>query len=107
MNAIADDYETLEYITDWTERLLMPQGVENSREEVVEALREIIDDGMARAYELSPHPPHSKSVRFSVDRAGKLWFYLTPKGLAACKHDTKRAAQTRRDKKAQPERLSE
>jgi len=86
MNTIADDYENLEHITRSAAELLSDRKIHASREEIIASLQELIDQGYAKAYLLSPKEPHSKPVVFSMAKVAELWFYLTPKGLRAVKN---------------------
>jgi hypothetical protein len=86
MNAVADDYENLEYIVRWSTQQLKQKEIEVSSAEVVDALAGLITEGKVQVYELSPHAPHSTPVDFSVKQADKLWFYLTPKGRQMAKN---------------------
>lgn len=86
MNAIADDYENLDHIVSWTTQLMDQKGFTVSSAEIIGALSEVISEGRAQAYQLSPHPPHVSLAKFSATDADKLWFYLTPAGLEAVKN---------------------
>ena len=77
LNAIADDYESIEAIVETVQKFDSP---EITADQISDALGELVKDGLAQAYELSPWPPHEKSVDFDVGRVRELWFYITPKG---------------------------
>lgn len=85
IRAMADDYENLEQVVGWATRSLSEQGLQASWEELIEVLRQVIDDGLARAYILSPEPPYSTPVPFTLADSGNLWFYLTAEGIDAVK----------------------
>lgn len=79
MRAISDDYEGVELILASVHRSNDPAA---TPEEVFIALAELVKDGLAQAYELSPHPPHATVVDIDPERMEELWFYATPKGIA-------------------------
>jgi hypothetical protein len=56
------------------------RGESIARDAVAAALVHAIREGKAKAYLLSPQPPHSLAVEFSLDRIDELWFYVIPKG---------------------------
>lgn len=83
MNVIADDYESFEIVWEHVLKWAAERGLAVQRDAVAETLERAIREGDARAYLLSPQPPHSQSVDFSLDRIEDLWFYVTPKGKQA------------------------
>ncbi len=85
MNSIADDYENFDRIIGWATEYISAQGLQSSREELLAILKQLIADGYAQAYLLSPKPPYSTPVPFSTRDVDNLWFCLTPSGLSAIK----------------------
>jgi hypothetical protein len=93
LDAIADDYETLEIILrtinqcyrdepdlkDWRALRALPV----SRPEVISALRELTQEGFAQACTYDAETKQYHAVNFRADRAGLLWFYVTDKGMRA------------------------
>ncbi len=77
LNAIADDYESIETILEAVRKFDDPMA---TADQVTDALSDLIKDGLAQAYDLSPWPPHVKMVDFELSRALELWFYVTSKG---------------------------
>jgi len=82
---ISDDYESFEIILEQTRRLAASRGMNVTEAEVAEALKDVISDGFAEAYLLSPHPPHSTKVEYSSGKLHELWFYVTPRGKNVAK----------------------
>jgi hypothetical protein len=80
LNEEADDYESFEYLLEHSQNWANERGESVTRDEVAAALVRAIREGDAKAYLLSPHPPHSQVAEFSLDRIDDLWFYVTPKG---------------------------
>jgi hypothetical protein len=78
LSAIANDYEDLASI----DKYLHFEGADLllTHNEIGEALKQLIDEGLAEAYRLSPVAPHAQKVDFETDMAEQLWFYVTPKG---------------------------
>ena len=95
INAIADDYESLEIIqksiNEWGEDFNSQswpamKAVPVSRHEIIKALEELTREGYAQTYVLRAHEPFSQAVEFRKDGINDLWFFLTPKGVSAVKH---------------------
>jgi len=80
LSNMADDYESFEYLLEHVQQWASEKGVSVTRDVVAEALGRSIRNGDAEAYILSPVPPHSQVVEFTIDRIDDLWFYVTPKG---------------------------
>lgn len=78
LSEISDDYESVETI----DGSLRFHGLDSlvTHEEIAEALKQLIEEGLAQAYQLSPHPPHTQQVDFDAKLVEQLWFYVTPKG---------------------------
>jgi len=55
-------------------------GPQASTNEIGAALRQLINEGLAQAYVLSPHPPHAQRVKFEPGKMEELWFYVTAQG---------------------------
>jgi hypothetical protein len=94
INAIADDYESLEIIhqsiNDWGGDLSMDSwpaldAVPVSRHEIIKALGELAREGYAQPFILSTEEPYARAVEFSQEGIRDLWFALTPKGVSAVK----------------------
>ncbi|MGA7461116.1 MAG: hypothetical protein WBW69_12880 [Candidatus Korobacteraceae bacterium] len=77
LNAIADDYESVATILETVRKFDEPEATAH---DISQALEELVREGLAQTYELSPSPPHSKLVDFDVNRADELWFYVTSEG---------------------------
>ena len=94
LNAIADDYESLEIIlksinewdseTDsgsWAARSAVPV----SRPEVIKAIRTLTAEGYAQAYKFDAGEGIARHVDFHKESVDDLWFYVTQKGMQAVK----------------------
>ncbi len=94
INAIADDYESLEIIhksiNEWDEDLSAESwparsAVPVSRHEIIKALEELTREGYAQTYVFSSNEPYAQAVEFRKEGIDDLWFYLTPRGISAVK----------------------
>jgi hypothetical protein len=87
LNSICDDYENVDQI-------ILPEvakdcaklGFAVERSEIVKALGELIEDGMARGYLLSPREPCCTELQGMppldiVEEYFKTYFYITKKGM--------------------------
>ena len=91
LDAIADDYENLETILNTINRWYQDdpglkgwkalEAVPVSRQEAIEALRELTEEGFAQAYIYDGGAKQFRAVSFRQNQAGVLWFYVTEKGL--------------------------
>ena len=94
INAIADDYESVEIIDlsinvldlevrpeAWPARTAAPV----SRHEIIKALEELTREGYAQAYCFDAAELNAVAVEFNKDGINDLWFYVTPKGVGAVK----------------------
>lgn len=80
--SIADDYESLQMVTDETSKLASEHRISIDRTEIIEELRRLIDEDYARAYIFSDEPSNSpRAVAFSSSPPDELWFYETRKGI--------------------------
>ncbi len=93
MDAVSDDYETLDVILstinesypgapdleDWEALKAAPVA----RHEAVQALQELAREGYAQAYVYDEAEKDFLPVAFGKERIKALWFYATPKGLKA------------------------
>ena len=86
MNAVADDYESLEHVVVWVRKLAEQRGLRPSRRQILRILGDLIRAGYAQAFQLSADKPHSRLAKFSIDNADRLWYHLTPKGLRVVKN---------------------
>jgi hypothetical protein len=80
LEAVANDYESLECIVEQTTKLAQVKGFAVTRAEITRALRQRIHEKYIQPYLLSSQPPYSQKVEFYPDRIDELWFYVTPKG---------------------------
>jgi len=87
MSAMADDYENLEHLTECVSKSLVKHKIAPLREELLQMLEELTREGLAQAYRLSPNPPYSTPVSFTVAASSQLWFYLTPDGLSLLRRE--------------------
>lgn len=91
LDAIADDYENLKIILETINRCFPDdpnlkgwkalEVVPVSRQEVINALRELTEEGFALASVYDAGTKQFHSVSFHQHEAGMLWFYVTEKGL--------------------------
>lgn len=77
---IADDYENFETIMASVHAWAGLRRIKPDRDEIVEALENIIATGEADAYRLSPNPGKPETVSYGRDHLEDLWFYLSPTG---------------------------
>jgi hypothetical protein len=85
MSSIANDYEGFEMVSNETNKWAEESGIEFGRAEILEELSELIRNDYAKAYLLSPHPPHVVVAAYSEACADALWFMLTTAGIRAMK----------------------
>jgi hypothetical protein len=87
LNCICDDYENVDQI-------ILPDvakdcaklGITVERSQILKALGELIADGLAKAYLLSPREPFSSELQGMppldiVEEDFKTYFYITKKGM--------------------------
>ncbi len=79
ITAMANDYEDFEMILHETLNWAPQKGLTVAREEVIEALEQLIEDGYAQAWVLSPTSP-AEVVPYSRENLDNLYFYVTPRG---------------------------
>ena len=104
LDAISDDYETLEIILRTINRYYRDEydlkdwkaleAVPVSRPEVVEALRELTQERFAQASIYDAEVKQFQAVSFRPEMASVLWFYATEKGMQAVSRLHKRDAET-------------
>jgi aryl-alcohol dehydrogenase-like predicted oxidoreductase len=87
LSSIADDYEPLTQILDHFQRFA-PE-MEASGHKVKEALGDLVQQGLARAYVLSSHPPQVTEVDFDPSNIENLYFYATAAGKRVVESDSK------------------
>ena len=80
LRSMADDYESFEILFNEASRQAEEQGQPPSRAEAIEALEQLINEGLAKAYILSPTRSGSMPAEFSRRDVDQLWFYITPDG---------------------------
>jgi hypothetical protein len=70
LSVISDDYESLEIIVDSIRRLPGPLAIQPNESHIQRALAELVKEGLAAAYLLSPQPPHVTPATFfgRIDR---------------------------------------
>lgn len=84
MSCIADDYEELSNVCRTVREWAEQDGLHFDVTEIVAQLSELMGIDQARAYLLSPRPPHVVSVDFSPKEGSSgdnVWFMLTRSGL--------------------------
>lgn len=96
---VADDYENFDLILKWAKRLGNLRGFHVSKAQVVEGLKNAINERYVSAYDLplrfNPSVPVKLTVdnlrrraypaKYSTGRLHQLWFYATAKGKRAAK----------------------
>ncbi len=87
LESIANDYEALEQIIGHFRRVA-PE-IDASVQNISEALENLIEQGLARVYKLSPWPPHVTEVPFDASKLDKLYFYVTPDGKRIVEQNSK------------------
>jgi len=85
MSAIADDYESLQIVTDTVAAWAKKDCAAFDRQELLAELGALIRDGYAQAYILSARPPHRSIAEYCETRADEFWFMLTLAGIRALK----------------------
>jgi hypothetical protein len=87
LRAIADDYEDFEIVLRSVNSWARKHGVVPDRQQIQEALEELINEGYAQSYILSSGPPATaEPVPYSPELIDSLWFYITPKGKLRAQH---------------------
>jgi hypothetical protein len=74
MTALVDDYENLETIIPEVARGAGDQVVP-LRDEIVQAIKDLISAGYAQSFELSPLRPHATAIAFNPERVDDLYYY--------------------------------
>jgi len=85
MSAIADDYESLQIVTDTVAEWAKKDGCTFDRQELLAELEALVREGYAQAYVLSARPPHASIAEYCETRADEFWFMLTLAGIRALK----------------------
>jgi hypothetical protein len=78
--AVADDYESVETIIGEVVAWGVKGGVAVDRENLIEALGELVAEGWVSAYLLSAQKAKAEPVPFDRARVEELWFYISPLG---------------------------
>jgi hypothetical protein len=78
LNSMADDYSNFEMLFNEACERLGEQAP--SRSDALEATEELITEGLAQAYILSPTQPAATPINFFKSDADQLWFYITSAG---------------------------
>lgn len=87
LNEICDDFEHVDHIIfPHVRDLASKRGLTVERTEVIDALTGLVQDGLAKAYELSPaaeSPFHGElpGMPSDVDSESSMYFYITPAGM--------------------------
>jgi hypothetical protein len=81
----SDDYESFEIIFQQARSLAATKGIKVTKAEVAKTIERAISDGLAEAYMLSSHKPHSVKVQYSSEKLHELWFYVTTQGKKSAK----------------------
>jgi hypothetical protein len=87
LNEICDDYENVDQvILSHVSKLAAKCGLAIERSEIVEALAGLVQDGLAKAYTLSPHEPFSTELSGMppldvAEEYFETYFYVTKKGM--------------------------
>jgi hypothetical protein len=85
VSAASDDYEDFAMIMKDTESIASSRGLTIDAQEVADAVKRAIEEGLLEAFVLSATAPHSIKVEYRADRLRELWYYVTPKGKQAAK----------------------
>ena len=80
MDAIADDYEQLESILSQVRPWAEIERVQANDEEIIRLLIELITDGSAKAFRLSPTAPPLSVNEISPGELHDLYFLLSERG---------------------------
>jgi len=80
LEAMANDYENFECIEEQVNKWMKNEQADVSKQELALTLETLITEGYARAFILSPVPPHSTFAEFSLERLDDLRFHLTTRG---------------------------
>lgn len=87
LNAICDDYENVDQtILNEVAEVGAKCGLPIQRSDVVDALRGLVEAGLAKAYELSSREPFSREIRGMppldlVEEDYRTYFYPTKEGM--------------------------
>jgi hypothetical protein len=87
LNEICDDYENVDQIIfPQVARQVAKCGLAIERPEIVDALAKLIQDGLAKAYLLSPFEPFSTELEGMppldvIEQDFETYFYVTKKGM--------------------------
>jgi hypothetical protein len=83
LNEIGDDYENLEHIRSLIAKEAERCGLVISIVEIAQALVDLMEAGLAKAYKLTPTRRTAEEVPSvpSLDRIGEYYFWATPKGI--------------------------
>ena len=81
LSSVANDYESFELIEEQVTRWTGEAKINFTADELAKHLQDLIREGLARAYVLSPQQPHSTVAEFSLERLDELWYLATPEGL--------------------------
>ena len=104
LEAVSDDYENLEIILRTINRYFgrelelknwkALEAAPVSRLEVINALKELTQEGFAQASVYDAETKQFHAVSFRPDMANVLWFYVTEKGMQAVNRLQNRNAET-------------
>jgi hypothetical protein len=85
LESVANDYESFALIEEQVKGWATEAKVEITADEIAAHLRNLIRDGLVRAYVLSPREPHSVAAEFSPERLDELWYLVTAEGMKIVK----------------------
>jgi hypothetical protein len=85
LSAIADDYESFRIIAHETSEWAGELGLAVSHTEILGVLADVIAEGFAKAYVLSPQVPYVEDAEYSSERSQFLWYWITDEGKVVLK----------------------
>lgn len=80
LSAIADDYESFRIIAHESSEWAGELGLAVNHTQILGVLADLIRQGFARAYVLSPQVPYAEQAEYSPDRYQFLWYWITDEG---------------------------
>ncbi len=80
LSTIADDYESFRIIAHETSERSAKLGLAVNHEMILDVLADLILQGLAKAYVLSPQVPYATPAEYSRGRSHTLWYWITDKG---------------------------
>jgi hypothetical protein len=80
INAVADDYESLEIIERVALEFAATDGITIDIGEIPGVLHTLVADGLIQSYRFRPPGNDAEAVAFALNDVQELWFYITPEG---------------------------